>query len=115
MRNFKVVSSNVTHITFSWDIQSGYESTTNITYFSIDYAIARSGDGSSAYYGSVYIPTSSTTQTNGGLTFSYSTTVTRFGNFAQYIMWLYVSRSTTPTYLYSKQIYVEIGEHNMYI
>ena len=116
VRNFKVVSSNVTYITFSWDIQSGYESTSYITHFTIYYAIAHPGYyGSSVYYSSVHISTSSITQTNRGLTFSYTTTVTDFGNFGQYIMWLRVYRSTTPTNLYSEQIYVEIGEHNMYI
>ena len=113
VRNFKVVSSNVTYITFSWDMQSGYESTSNISSFRIFYASVP--PGSSGFTSSVHISTSSTTQTNGGLTFSYTTTVTSFSNAAQYIMWLYVYRSTTPTDLYSKQIYVEIGEHNMYI
>ena len=113
VRNFKVVSSNVTYITFSWDMQSGYESTSYIRLFRIYYAIALPGSyGSQGYNSYATISPSSTTQTNGGLTFSYSTTVTSFNNYAQYIMWLHVSRTTTPTSLYSDQIYVEIGEHN---
>ena len=110
VRNFRIVSNNGTHVRFSWDIQSGYESTSNITSFWIYYAYAYPGHSISNYNSYANISPSSTTQTNGGLTFSYTTTVTRFSNVAQYIIWLRVDRSTTPTELYSEQIYVEIGE-----
>ena len=110
VRNFRIASNDGTHVRFSWDIQSGYHSTSYINSFRIYYAFAYPGYQSSGYYSYVTISTSSTTQTNGGLTFSYSTTVTSFSNAAQYIMWLYVSRSQSPTTMYSEQIYVEIGE-----
>ena len=109
MRNFKVVLNNGTQVTFSWDMQSGYHYTNDIDYFEIYYTFAYPGYYSSAD-DSIYISTSSTTQTNGGLTFSYTTTTTNFENYAQYIMWLYVDRDELPYTLYSEQIYVEIGE-----
>ena len=110
VRNFRIASNDGTHIRFSWDIQSGYQSTSYISTFYIYYIVANPGSGSSGYTSYVSFSPSSTTQTNGGLTFSYSTTVSSFSNYAQYIMWLYVYRSTSPTELYSEQIYVEIGE-----
>ena len=110
VRNFRIASNDGTHVRFSWDIQSGYQSTSNINSFRIYYTYAYPGYGSYGYYSYITISTSSTTQTNGGLTFSYTTTVTRFSYYAQYIMWLRVYRSTSPTNLYSEQIYVEIGK-----
>ena len=108
VRNFRIASNDGTHVRFSWDIQSGYQSTSYISTFYIYYTYAYPGTyGYTSFYS--FSP-SSTTQTNGGLTFSYSTTVTSFGNAAQYIMWLRVRRSQSPTNLYSEQIYAEIGK-----
>ena len=110
VRNFRIASNDGTHVRFSWDIQSGYESTSYINSFRIYYRYAYPGYYPYGSSGSISISTSSTTQTNGGLTFSYTTTVTRFSYYAQYIMWLRVSRTTSPTNLYSEQIYAEIGK-----
>ena len=111
MRNFKVASQNATHVTFSWDMHSSYAYTGNINYFYIHYRYAFPGYnpyGASSYT----VSTSATTQINGGLTFLFTTSVTSFSNYAQYIMSLYVYHDISPYNLYSEQIYAEIGKEN---
>ena len=103
--NFQVANRNSTHITFSWDIADDHYS--DIRYFRIFYN-SRTG-----YYrknfGSIEIASTDRYLAVSGLLFQYTTNVTRFGYYGQYIMWVRVHRPYTP-YFYSKQIGVEVGK-----
>ena len=105
IRNFQA-NKNSTHITFSWDIVDGYYSSSYISNFRIYYR-------ERPHTGSSYIGTISYSNSNLikiGTSFQYTTTVTSFSNFGQYVMWVRVYRpSLTPSYAYSDQIYVEVG------
>ena len=106
IRNFQA-TKNSTHITFSWDIVDDHYSSDHITYFQIFYAY-RPNTGYSSNTGSISYSHSSLTVT--GSSFQYTTTVTSFGNYGQYVMWVRVYRSSlTPSYSFSDQIYVEVG------
>ena len=106
IRNFQA-TKNSNQITFSWDIVDGYHSSSDIGYFHIYYAY-RPNTGYYSYIGYIYYTDSSLTVT--GSSFQYTTTVTTFGDFGQYVMWVRVYRSSlSPVYSYSDQIYVEVG------
>ena len=106
IRNFQA-TKNSTHITFSWDIVDGYYSSSYISYFHIYYAI-RLITGYISTIGSISYSDNSLAVT--GSSFRYTTTVTSFGSFGQYVMWVRVYRSSlTPSYSFSDQIYVEVG------
>ena len=108
IRNFQVASRNSTHITFSWDIVDGYYSSSDINYFYF-YYIQRSG--SSGYSNSIYITYSSSDLIKFGASFKYTRAVTAFPAYGQYVMSVYVYRSSlTPTGVYSDEIYVEVGK-----
>ena len=111
VRNFRVHSIEGGQITFAWE--STY--TSSLRYFYIYYKYAYPGNspfGASSSLGSISF--SYTSRVNS-YTFIYTTSVTRFGSAGQYIMWLYVYRSSTPTSLYSEQIYVEVGRFFKYL
>ena len=114
IRNFQVANKNSTHITFSWDIVDGYYNSSYINYFFIFY-VQRPNSG---YYGHysykyltyIHISYSDINLIKIGSSFQYTTTVTRFSTYGQYVMWMNVSRSgITPSTSYSDQIYVEVG------
>ena len=106
IRNFQA-TKNSTHITFSWDIVDGYYSSSYITYFLIYYAY-RPSTGYYTTIGSISYSDSSLTVTRSS--FQYTTTVTSFSSFGQYVMWVQVYRSSlSPSYSLSDQIYVEVG------
>ena len=107
IRNFQEYK-NSTHITFSWDIVDGYYSSSYINYFRIYYS-QRPSSGYYSYIGSISYSNSDLIKI--GSSFQYTTTVTSFSNFGQYVMWLYVYRSSlSPSASYSNQIYIEVGK-----
>ena len=111
VRNFRVQSIEGGQITFAWE--STY--TSSLNYFYIYYRYAYPGYypySYNSYLGS--LPFSYTSRVNS-YTFIYTTSVTSFGSAGQYIMWLRVVRSSTPTNLYSEQIYVEVGKFFKYL
>ena len=59
------------------------------------------------YIGSISYSDSDLIKT--GSSFQYTTTVTSFGTYGLYVMWVYVRRSSLST-SYSEQIYVEVGK-----
>ena len=98
---------NSTHITFSWDIVDGYYSSSYINSFRIYYRQRPY----SSYYSYKSVSYSNSNLIKIGSSFQYTTTVTSFSTFGQYVMWVYVSRSgITPSTSYSDQIYVEVGK-----
>ena len=105
IRNFQA-TKNSTHITFSWDIVDGYYSSSYISYFHIYYA-NRPNTGYSSTIGSISYSDSSLTVT--GSSFRYTTTVTSYRNYGQYMMWVRVYRSSLTPYSFSDQIYFEVG------
>ena len=108
IRNFQVANKNCTHITFSWDIVDVYYSSKYVDYFRIYYR-ERPHTGSRSYIGTISYSDSSLIKI--GSSFQYTTTVTSFANFGQYVMWVYVSRSgITPSASYSDQIFIEVGK-----
>ena len=107
IRNFQVANKNSTHITFSWDIVDGYYSSSYINNFYIYY---RQRSGSSGYRSSIYITYSNSDLIKFGASFKYTTTVTAFSTYGQYVMSVYVYRpSLTPSGVYSDEVYVEVG------
>ena len=107
IRNFQVANKNSTHITFSWDIVDGYYSSSYIRYFRIYYRerplTGSRNSGTISYSNSNLIKI--------GSSFQYTTTVLSFNTYGQYVMWLYMSRtSVNPSTSYSQQIYVEVGK-----
>ena len=108
IRNFKA-NKNSTHITFSWDIVDGYDSSSYIRYFRIYYAY-RPNTGYYSYIGTIAYSSSSLIKI--GSSFQYTTTVTSLSSYGQqFVMCLYVSRpSLIPSYAYSDQLYVEMGK-----
>ena len=107
IRNFQVVNRNSTHITFSWVIVDGYYSETYISYFRIYYR-DRPYTGSRSYISTISYSDSNLIKI--GPSFQY-TTVTSFSYYGQYVMWVYVYRSSlSPSTAYSNQIYVEVGK-----
>ena len=108
IRNFQVANKNSTHITFAWDIVDGYYSSSYINSFLIFY---RNRAGYTSYYSTIgSISYSNSYLTVSGSSFKYTTTVTNFANFGQYVMWVRVYRpSLTPSYALSDQIYIEVG------
>ena len=108
IRNLQT-NKNSTHITFSWDIVDGYYSSSRINSFTIYY---RERSGSSGYfYSNIGISYSNNNLIKIGSSFQYTTTVTSFSNYGQYVMAVYVYRpSLVPTGIYSDEIYVEVGK-----
>ena len=108
IRNFEA-NKNGTHITFSWDIVDGYDNSSYISSFEI-YFKERPNTGSRSY--SSTISYSSSSLIKNGPSFQYTTTVTRHSSYGhQFVTWVYVYRPTlNPSYAYSDQIYVEMGE-----
>ena len=95
IRNFKA-NKNSTHITFSWDIVDGYDSSSYINYFHIYYAY-RPNTGYYSYIGSISYSDSSLIKI--GSSFQYTTTVTSLSSYGyQFVMWLYVSRLVLSLY-----------------
>ena len=108
IRNFQVVNKNSTHITFSWDIVDGYYSSSYINYFRIYYR-DRPYTGSRSHIGTISYSNSNLIKI--GFSFQYTTTVTSFSYYGQYVMWLDVYRSSlSPSTVNSDQIYVEVGK-----
>ena len=108
IRNFQVANKNGTHITFSWDIADGYYSSKYVNYFRIFYR-DRPYTGSRSHIGTISYTDSSLIKI--GSSFHYTTTVTSFSTYGQYVMWLYVYRSRlSPSASYSNQIYIEVGK-----
>ena len=106
IRNFQVANRNSTHITFSWDIVDGYYTSSYISYFRIYYR-QRPYSG---YRSSIYITYSNSDLIKVGASFKYTTTVTAFSTYGQYVMSVYVYRSSlTPSSVYSDEVYVEVG------
>ena len=108
MRNFRIASKNTTHVTFTWDLESAYISYVN--YYRIFYRESYPGASSYTYYTHYTTSPSGVTRINSGETFTFTTAVSNFVSFSQYIMWLRVDITITPSYLYSEQIYDEFGE-----
>ena len=107
IRNFQVASQNSTHITFSWDIVDGYYSDYYIDYFYIYYRERSVYSGYRSQIGSFSYSASNV----NGASFQYTTTVTSFSTYGQYVMAVYVSRSLlSPSGTYSNEIYVEVGK-----
>ena len=106
VRNFHIASVNRTHVTFSWDLEYSYHS--YISQYRIYYIASYPGTGSYSY--STYHSFSTAVQIGGGETFTYTSPITNFNNYGQYIMWLQVRTTSTPSYLYTEQIYAELGE-----
>ena len=101
-------NKNSTHITFSWDIVDGYYNSSYISYFQIYY---RQRSGSIGYYSNIGISYSNDNLIKIGSSFQYTTTVTSFSTYGQYVMAVYVYRpSLVPAGIYSEEIYVEVGE-----
>ena len=96
-------------MTFTWDLETAYISYVN--YYRIFYR--ESYPGAYPYSSRTYSTTtpSGVTRINSGETFTFIAPVSNFGSFSQYIMWLRVDITITPSYLYSEQIYEEFGEH----
>ena len=108
IRNFQVANKNGTHITFSWDIVDGYYSSKYVDYFRIFYT-NRPHTGYHSYIGTISYTDSSLIKIESS--FQYTTTVTSFSTYGQYVMWLYVYRSSLNPYAsYSNQIYIEVGK-----
>ena len=108
--SFRVESiSESGQITFAWDLLNGISTSSYIRYYYIYYMDASST--STGAYGPITFSYSSTIRS--GTTVRYTTSVTSFGSYATYIMWIRVYRSTAPSYLYSNQIYVEIGKSSL--
>ena len=108
VRNFQVATKNSTHITFSWDIVDGYYSSSYINSFNIYY---RERSGYSGYRSSIYISYSNSDLIKIGSSFKYTTAVTTFSGYGQFVMSVYVYRpSLTPNAVYSDEIYVEVGK-----
>ena len=95
-------------MTFTWDLESAYISYVN--YYRIFYR--ESYPGASAYTYRTYSTTtpSGVSRINSGETFTFITAVSNFPSFGQYILWLRVDITITPSFLYSEQIYDEFGE-----
>ena len=108
IRNLQT-NKNSTHITFSWDIVDGYYSSSYINSFTIYY---RQRSGSSGYfYSNIGISYSNNNLIKIGSSFQYTTTVTSFSTYGQYVMAVYVYRpSLVPAGIYSDEIYVEVGK-----
>ena len=107
IRNFQVANRNSTHITFTWDIVDGYYSSSYISYFYLYY---RQRSGSRGYSNSIYIDYSNSDLIKFGASFKYTRAVTTFSTYGQYVMSVYVYRSSlTPTGVYSDEVYVEVG------
>ena len=107
IRNFQVANRNSTHITFSWDIVDGYYTSSYINRFRIYYVQRPSG----GYYSYHTIYYSNSNLIKIGASFQYTATATSFSYYGQYVMWVYVRRSSlTPSTVYSDQIYVEVGK-----
>ena len=105
--SFRVESiSESGQITFAWDLLSGISTSSYITYYDIYYLDASSTSTSYYSYHRFYYYNT----IRSGTTVRYTTSVTSFGSYATYIMWIRVYRSTAPSYLYSNQIYVETGK-----
>ena len=105
--NFQVASQNSTHITFSWDIVDGYYTNYYIDYFYIYYRERSASSGYRSLIGSFSYSDSNV----NGASFQYTTTVTSFSTYGQYLMAVYVYRSRlTPPGTYSDEIYVEVGK-----
>ena len=101
-------NKNLTHITFSWDIVDGYYSSSYINSFRIYYR-QRPHAGSTSYIGPISYSDSNLIKI--GYSFKYTTTVTRFPTYDQFVMWVYVYRpSLNPSVAYSDQISVEVGK-----
>ena len=108
IRNFQMANKNDTHITFSWDIVDGYYSSKYVDSFRIYYR-ERPHTGSRTYIGTISYSNSNLIKI--GSSFQYTTTVTSFSNYGQYVMWVYVSRSgITPSASYSDQVFIEVGK-----
>ena len=109
IRNFQVANRNNTHITFSWDIVDGYYSSSYISYFRIYY---RERSGYRGYRSSTgTISYSDSNLIKIGSSFQYTTTVTSFNIYGQYVMAVYVYRSRlVPAGIYSEEIYAEVGK-----
>jgi hypothetical protein len=101
VRNFRVQSIEGGYITFAWEMLSY---TSSINYYRIYYRYAYTGYTPYGYTSYFTYSTSSLSSTN-----TRSISVTSFGRYGQFIMWLQVHRYSTPTLLYSQQIYVEVG------
>ena len=106
VRNFHIASVNRTHVTFSWDLESAYHS--YVSQYRIYYRASYPGASSYGYTTAYSFGTA--VQIGGGETFTYTLPITSFGSYSQYIMWLQVHTTSTPTYLYTEQIYTELGE-----
>ena len=105
IHNFQVASRNSTHITFSWGIVDGYYSEHYIDYFRIYYVATRYSSRIS------YIYYTDSNLIAIGSSFKYTTTVTSFSTYGQYVMWVRVYRSSlSPSYSDSNQVYVEVGK-----
>ena len=89
---------------------NGISTSSYISYYRLFYLDASST--STGYYS--YLSFSYSSTSRSGTTVRYTTTVNSFrGYFGTYIMWLLVGRSNAPSYLYSNQIYVEIGKSSL--
>ena len=109
IRNFQVANKNSTHITFSWDIVDGYYSSSYINYFRIYYRDRAGYSGYRTHIGSISYSDSNLIKF--GSSFQYTTTVTSFNIYGQYVMAVYVYRpSLVPAEIYSEEIYVEVGK-----
>ena len=87
----------------------GYYSSSYISYFYIFY---RERSGNSGYRSSIgSISYSDRYLIKIGSSFQYTTTVTSFSTYGQYVMAVYVYRpSLVPAETYSEEIYAEVGK-----
>ena len=85
----------------------GYYTSSYINYFRIYYR-ERPYSGYYNYIGSISYSDSNLIKI--GSSFQYTTTVTSFSNYGQYVMSVYVSRFGVSSGVYSDQVYVEVGK-----
>ena len=112
VRNFHIAQQTNTHITFSWDIVDGLDTSRYIESFTFYFRQRSNPSSSSSFVSPTY---DATIKTNGGRTFSYTITLADHTLFGPYVMWIRVNRRTLPLYTYSEQISVVIGKHIVYI
>ena len=104
--NFRIVSVTESDATFSWEYSSGLNESINTVY--LHYLSGRTTSPSSL--GS-YDTIASNTISKSGTTFSITRSLSDFLGYGQMLMWMRIIRGTSPTIIYSEQIYTELGKN----
>ena len=102
--NFGVTSITTTQVTFSWNIPNGLDA--DITAYYLHYVQSRELD---ADYSGIFILIPFDEVIQSGSNFTYTRDVGDFSTYGQIITWIRIRRGSSPTNIYSEQLYVELG------